>query len=166
MGSFTISAEAWAEQQFTECELGDKRRTKRLVRMAAKVASDPSGSIPEQMETWGDIKAAYRLFDAQGTTFASITAPHREQTMQQPEGRYLVLGDTTDVDFGIHRDVADLGPTGNGGGWGFLLHTGLMVAADSEETIGIAGQTIHYRKPAPEKENTAQRLRRERESEI
>ena len=166
MSSFSIDAKTWAEQQFAGCHLGDNRRTKRLVRMATKVASNPSGSIPEQMETWGDMKAAYRLFDAEGVTHASVTAPHREQTMHQPAGRYLVLGDTTEIDFGIHRDVADLGPTGNGGGWGFLLHTGLMVAAESDATLGIAGQTIYYRRPAPKRENTTKRLKRQRESQI
>jgi hypothetical protein len=77
-----------------------------------------------------------------------------------------VLGDTTELDFGFHRDIPDLGPTGNGGGWGFLLHSGLLVAAEGEEIFGLAGQTIHYRKPRSKKENTTQRLQRDRESKV
>ena len=41
-----------------------------------------------------------------------------------------------------------------------------MVGADSEEIFGLTAQTIHCRKPAPKKENTSQRLKRDRESEV
>jgi len=64
------------------------------------------------------------------------------------------------------RQIPELGPTGNGTGYGLLLHSGLMVGAESEEIFGLTAQVIHYRKPAPKKESTAQRLKRDRESEI
>ena len=60
----------------------------------------------------------------------------------------------------------DLGPTGNGGGYGFLLHDALVVAAEDERVVGLAGERVHYRKPAPKGENTSQRLKRDRESDI
>lgn len=161
-----LDTEAWAQQQFSDCQLGDKRRTGRLVRLAKQVVSHPAGGFPEQTETWADLKAAYRLFDRPEVTFEAVVEAHWRQTRKRTAGRYLVLGDTTELDFGIHRDIPDLGPTGNGGGWGFLLHSGLLVAADGEEIFGLAGQTIHYRKPAPKKENTTQRLKRDRESKV
>lgn len=161
-----LDTNTWAQQQFSECELGDKRRTRRLVRLAEQVVSHPSGGFPEQTETWADLKAAYRLFDRAGVTFQSVAEVHWRQTRRRSAGRYLVLGDTTELDFGFHRDIPDLGPTGNGGGWGFLLHSGLLVAAEGEEIFGLAGQTIHYRKRRPKKENTTQRLQRDRESKV
>jgi hypothetical protein len=166
MTSLLFDTEAWAMEQFATCSLGDKRRTRRLVKLASQVVSHPSGGLPEQTETWGDLKAAYRLFARPEVTFEAVAGEHWRQTRQRPAGRYLVLCDTTELDFGIHRDIQDLAPTGNGGGWGFLLHSALMVAADSEALIGLAGQTIHYRKPKRKKENTTQRLKRARESEI
>ncbi len=33
MSSLTLDVAQWAEQQFGACELGDKRRTKRLVKL-------------------------------------------------------------------------------------------------------------------------------------
>ena len=161
-----LDPQTWSQQQFSGCQLGDKRRTKRLVRLAEQVVSHPAGGFPEQTETWADLKAAYRLLDSADVTFEAVAQSHWQQTRGQTAGRYLVLGDTTELDFGIHRAIPDLGPTGNGGGWGFLLHSGLMVSADSEQIVGLAGQTIHYRKPAPKKENTAQRLKRDRESKV
>jgi hypothetical protein len=164
--SHALQADEWAHLNFGNCELGDKRRTRRLVKMAQQVANDPSGSFPRQMPRWGDLKAAYNLLDCDEVTFQAIACPHWEATRQRQAGRYLVICDTTELDFGIHRDIDGLSQTGNGKGNGFLLHNALMVDATNAEIVGVAGQTIHYRKPAPKKENNAQRLKRRRESDI
>jgi hypothetical protein len=47
-----------------------------------------------------------------------------------------------------------------------LLHNALLVEAETKTFIGLAGQTIHCRKPAPKKENRSQGLKRERESRV
>ena len=162
----TMDAQVWAEEQFGQCDLSDKRRTRRLVSLAAEVLCDPSGSLPGQTADTADLKAAYRLFACDALDFEDIAGPHWEQTRRRPAGTYLVLDDTTELDFGIHRAVSGMGRTGNGGGWGFLLHSALVVKAEGEEIVGLAGQRIRYRQPKPKKENTTQRLKRDRESEL
>jgi len=164
--SFTLDSKAWAGQQFSDCLLKDERRTKRLVKMAEQIANNPSSSFPDQTETWGDLKAAYRLFDCEHVTFEAIAEPHWKQTRQQPPNRYLLLDDTTELDFGIHREIIDLGSTGNGKGRGFLLHNALMVQAGNKVVLGVAGQAIHYRKPVPKKKDRSRRMKRKRESEV
>lgn len=164
--SFQIDAAGWAEKQFADCQLGDRRRTKRLIKVAKQVADDPSASLPNQMKSWGDLKAAYRLFGCENVTFEAIAGPHWRQTRAVEPGCYLVLADTTEIDFGYHREIDGLSEIGNGSGRGFLLHNGLLVQAESQSVIGLAGQTIHYRKPRPKKENAAQRFKRERESRV
>jgi hypothetical protein len=166
MDSFQVDALAWAHEQFGMADLGDRRRTKRLTRVAARMAADPSASIPGQMGGWAEAKAAYRLLDADGVTFGTIAAPHWRRTRACGPGLFLVLGDTTELDFGIHRQVPDLAPTGNGGGYGFHLHAALVVGAEDERIVGLAGEQIHYRKPAPKGEDTSQRLKRDRESDV
>ena len=158
----------WAQLNFGACELGDKRRTKRLVQVAEQVGNHPSASLPNQIERWSDLKAAYRLFDNDKVTFEAIVRPHWELTKQAATGRCLVIGDTTEFDFGKNREIEGLGPTGNGSGQGFLLHNALLVNAESNEIIGVAGQTIHYRKKKKSKkrENSARILKRKRESEV
>jgi len=164
--AFRIDTEAWARAQFGDCELGDERRTKRLIQVAEQVANHPSASFPEQTQSWGDLKAAYRLFDADEVTFESVAAPHWRQTRWVGPGRYLVLADTTEIDFGYHREIPGLSRIGNGSSTGFLLHNALLVEAGREALVGVAAQTIHYRQPAPKKENKSQRFRRERESRV
>jgi len=163
------SVTEWAQLNFGACGLGDKRRTDRLVQIAEQVGNHPSASLPNQFERWSDLKAAYRLFDGDKVTFEAIARPHWELTKQAAKGRCLVIGDTTEFDFGTKREIKGIGPTGNGSGQGFLLHNALLVNAESEEIIGVAGQTIHYRKKKKKKkkrENSAQILKRKRESEV
>jgi hypothetical protein len=162
----TRDAQVWAEEQFGQCDLKDKRRTDRLVKLAAGVLCHPSGSLPEQTSDMADLKAAYRLFANEGVSFEAVAKPHWEQTRRRSLGTCLVLDDTTEVDFGIRRKLRGMGRTGNGGGWGFLLHSALVVSPEGEEIFGLAAQKIRYRKPKPKKENTTQRLKRERESEL
>jgi len=162
--TITMDAHVWAEAQFGQCDLKDQRRTRRLVEVAASALSHPAGSLPEQSADTADLKAAYRLFACEGVSFEAVAGPHWEQTRRRLPGTYLVLDDTTELDFGIRRRIQGMGRTGNGGGWGFLLHSALVVSAEGEEIFGLAGQRIRYRKPAPKKENTAQRLKRDRES--
>jgi hypothetical protein len=162
--TITMDAQLWAEEQFGQCDLKDKRRTRRLVQVATSALCHPSGSLPEQAADAADLKAAYRLFDCEDVTFADILGPHWAQTRRRPPGTYLVLNDTTEVDFGIRRKLRGMAPTGNGGGWGFLLHSALVVGVANEAIFGLAAQTIRYRKSAPKKETSTKRLKRDRES--
>src|SRR5690606_17705760 len=120
---------------------------------------------PDQTECWSDCKAAYRLFDNEDVTFAGLAGPHWELTRRQSEGVYLLLGDTTHIDIGWDRKVKGLAPIGDGHSQGFLLHSSLMVNAHTEQILGLAGQELYYRKPAPRRESTRQRLQRDRESQ-
>lgn len=162
------STTEWARLNFGGCELGDKRRTNRLVQVAEEFSNNPSASLLSQIERWGDLKAAYRLFDRDEVSFEAIARPHWELTKQRAQGRTLVIGDTTEIDFGRFRQIEGVGPTGNGSGRGFLLHNALMVNADSAEILGVAGQTIHYRKKKTSKKrpNASVRLKAERESQV
>jgi hypothetical protein len=168
MSVVTLPVNEWAEQEFGTARLGDRRRTKRLVKLAVNMANHPSGTLPEQSESWADVKAAYTFFDEEDVTFAGIAAPHWQNTRKRLTGtpRVLVLGDTTELDFGIHRQIDGLGPTGNGGGRGFLLHSSVAVHPETDHVFGLLGQQVYYRQPAPKGENTTQRLKRDRESEI
>jgi len=156
----------WSVDNFSQCDLGDKRRTARLVGLASSVLSHPSGSFPAQLPEWKDLKACYRLLARPEVTHQAITQPHFDQVGSRGAGRYLIFNDTTEFDFGNHRDVEGLSQTGNGGGYGFLCHNALMTNALTEEVIGLAGQLLHYRKAAPKKESAAQKLKRKRESQI
>ena len=139
----------WARQTFGECDLGDRRRTKRLIKLAEQAASRPDGSTPDQTESWADCKAAYRLFDEEDVTFEEIIAPHCAQTRASCRSGdvKLLINDTTEIDYGMSRHISGLGPTGNGKGQGFFLHSALMVDASDGRVDGLAGQCLVDRFP-------------------
>ncbi len=134
--------------------------------MAEQVANNPSASFSEQMETWGDLQAAYRLFDQNDVTFEAIARPHWEQTRRVASGRCLVINDTTELDFGKQHAIEGLSAIDNRRGRGLLLHNAILVAADNLKILGVAGQRIHYRQPRSKNDTAAQRLKRERESKV
>lgn len=163
-----ILATEWAHINFSQCNLGDNRRTKRLVRVASRIAENTSGAFPQQLIDWPELQAAYRLMSNPQVTFSGITRPHYEATKAQSSGRFLILSDTTELDFGKHRQITGLSRTGNGSGQGFLLHNSLMINAENARIVGLAAQTIHYRprKPVSKSENATQRKKRSRESDV
>lgn len=158
--------EQWAQAQFGGAKLGDKRRTKRLVKLAAQIAVDSMASLPDQTEFWADLKAAYRFFDTESVTFEAVAEPHWLSIRDCGPGRKLIIDDTTELDFGGRRQIKDVGPVGSGSGQGFLLHNAMMIDPASLEVSGLAGQELLRRKPAPKKETRAQRRKRERESQV
>ena len=135
--------------------------------LATQVAGDPSSSLPKQTQDWSDLKAAYRLLDRPEATFEVIASPHWQLTTDQAAaGRYLILDDTTEIDFGPTRQAKGLGPVGSGVGRGFLIHSGLMVDPRDEWIVGLAGQILFHRQPAPKGETRTQRRQRQRESAV
>jgi hypothetical protein len=50
-------------QEFGQADLGDKRRTERLVQLATKLADHPQGTLPEATGNSANLKTAYRFFD-------------------------------------------------------------------------------------------------------
>ena len=158
---------AWAATHFATARLGDRRRTERLVTLATQIARDPGAGLPQETETWGDLKAAYRLLDRPEATFQTVAAPHWQRTRAAADrGRFLIVDDTTEIDFGYARQATGLGPVGRGTGRGFLLHSALVVDPRDEWVVGLAGQVLFHRRPAPKGETLAQKLRRDRESAV
>jgi hypothetical protein len=164
---FEVDPATWASTQFHTAQLRDRRRTQRLVRLAAQIAGDPSSSLPKQTQTWGDLKAAYRLLDRPEATFQVIASPHWQLTVNQAgPGRFLIIDDTTEIDFGPKRQAKGLGPVGTGKGRGFLIHSALMADPHEEWIVGLAGQVLFHRRPVPKGETRTQRRARDRESAV
>jgi hypothetical protein len=53
----------WAQMEFALVQLGDQRRTQRLVKLATRLAESPGGTLPQALPQWEELKAAYRFFE-------------------------------------------------------------------------------------------------------
>src|SRR5438270_10975168 len=106
---------AWAEANFAAAELGDKRRTRRLVETAAQLSQRPEGSLPEHF-SWNPLRAVYRLCNRPEVTHSTVTATHLGLTRAQMERvstPILVVHDTTELDFTTHDALTGAGPVGD-----------------------------------------------------
>jgi len=162
-------ASQWAHTHFGGVGLGDVRRNRRVVRLAAGWAREPGATIPRlsQGQAYAG-KAAYQLLGHAQTTPEALQAPHRQYVGQQLQvpGTYLLVEDTTELSWpGAAERRAGLGPVGPGKAYsqGVLLHS--LVAAAWPATdpdpaakrpalplLGLLDQQYHVRQPVPDAE--------------
>lgn len=134
--------EVWAFKQFGAAQLGDARRTKRLVKMAAQMASNSSGSIPQQMGEMADIKAAYRLFSTEQVTHAAVCQPHFDETRIAAGQMSMVfmIQDGAQLNFTLHPHCEGLGPIGRGTLRGLHQQNVLAVDPTARLPLGLMYQ--------------------------
>ena len=139
-----------------------------MVKLAAQAAAQPDATTPQQTERWADCKAAYRLFDQEDVTFDAVIAPHCALTRLVGPGTWLVINDTTEINFGCDRALVGVGRVGsNAAARGFYLHSAMMVNALDNDLIGLAAQDL-YRRPLKKvpRCDSAKRKRRARETDV
>ena len=129
MATTLMSALDWANVEFGGAELGDRRRCPRLVQLAAKCAQNPHGTLPGSFKRWSEAKAAYRLLEQADVTYEGVIAPHfdRVRTDCCQNGEYLMVEDTTSLDFTSHLAAQDMGRIGDDGGRGLFVHSTLAL---------------------------------------
>jgi hypothetical protein len=156
---------AWAEENFAAVELGDRRRPRRLVYSAAKIAQQPEKAFT-QLFDWNELRGFYNLCDQEQATLQAIQTPHWLATRAAMAREPLVLNvhDTTELDFTSHKALTGQGPIGDGNGTGFLQHNTLAFSPDGSRLLGLAFQQLYVRKEAPAKETGRARKKRDRES--
>lgn len=164
--------ESFGEANFAKAQLGDKRRTRRLVVTADLMQRRPGGSLPQKLNNPKDLRAFYRLMNCEQLTHESILAPHRKVTFDKIARRgrkpVLVVHDATHLDFTNHRSLQDeLGQIGNGRRCGYIVQNSLAVDPRTRQVLGLCNQVLHHRVTVAGKETTAQkRQRQSRESRL
>ncbi|GHO50681.1 IS4 family transposase [Ktedonospora formicarum] len=162
-------ADTWAAQVFGAAELGDPRRTDRLIKIANALAENPSASLPHAFETWGGTQGGYRFLRNPAFGYEDLILPHWSQTYYAAThlARTLLLADTTEFDFTRHNSLKGRGPVGNSrDNIGFSLHTVLAMDPQTQEILGCMMLTPFIRQLAPLGETKAQRKKRVRESRV
>ena len=157
-----------SETHFGSACLGDQRRTRRLIKTAAVMMTNPGGSLPDKLPDWADLMGLYRLVAADAVTHAAVIQPHCRHTlelMRDTPGVILLVHDTTELDYDNHQAVAaELSQIGNGSRRGYLCHNTLAITPD-RQVLGLASQILHLRRRVPRKEKAlAKREHPDRES--
>lgn len=155
----------WAEKEFIDVHLNDKRLDARLVTIAQAFNHHPQASIPQAMGDWANSKATYRFFDNPKVTFEKILKPHKQRTRQRMANESVVLAiqDTSFIDYTSHPATKDIGFLSDENHHGLILHPTLLATPNGlplgiidtqiimRETIGVKKQRC--KKPIEEKES-------------
>lgn len=160
----------FGEEHFGVAELGDVRRTRRLVQLAEAVVRHPGGTLPDKVNHPASLKALYRLMNCDAVTHEAVYAPSRRRTLQrmaEVDGTVLVIHDGTEMDYSGLKSVEGLGQIGNGKGRGYLVHNALAVVAETRDVIGLVYQKLAKRPKVKKNETRTQRRDRpDRESRL
>lgn len=161
---------SFGEENFGTAQLGDRRRTRRLVETADRMVRHPGGTLPDKLPLPAALKGLYRLVDPQAVTHAAVLKPHRELTLERMrihDGVVLTIHDTTELDYTGKKFLQTIGQIGNGSRRGYLCHNTLAVDARSREVIGLANQILFCRPEVCDNESRqARRERATRESRL
>jgi hypothetical protein len=138
--------DSWAVTEFAEAELGDARRTQRLIALATTLAQRPGASLPEACGDRAMLKAAYRFFDNAAIEPQDLLASHVSATLPRLATVPLVLAvqDTTELDWTAHPATTGLGPLGHPAHRGLLVHTTLALTPE-RVPLGLLAQQVWAR---------------------
>jgi hypothetical protein len=138
----------WAVHEFADAELGDVRRTKRLVELAHVLAQHPTAALPEACGDGAMLKAAYRFFSNDDIAPQDVLSSHIESTYSRLDKVPLVLAvqDTTEVDWTGHPATTGLGPLGHTACQGLHVHSTLAFTPE-RVPLGLLAQHVWARDP-------------------
>jgi hypothetical protein len=138
-------------RHFGTAALGDIRRTRRLVQMADAFLQRPDASLPRKCGSPANYQALLGLLDRPELTHAAVLEPHVQRTRQvvgsHAQAVTLLVGDITELDFTSKSTLKDqLGPIGNGGGFGYECFNLLAIDPDRRAVLGLANQILFRRR--------------------
>lgn len=140
----------WAKREFSDANLGDLRRTNRLIKISeglTKAVGSPISSVCGK----SGAQTVTRLFSNEMVTLESVTEPHINQTKLRcvKSDRVLAVQDTTVLDFSTHNATTGIGylSSSKKSSRGLLLHSVLALSPE-RVPLGIIGMQIWAREDA------------------
>ena len=112
-----LEGSGWAEQEFGDCQLGDERLTRRLIKMVCDQAAQPQASYAQAAGVHRHhLKGYYRYLNnpMPELDLESILQTHRAQTLRRmkQESTALLVQDATDLNFSTRSGCEGLGQIG------------------------------------------------------
>jgi Transposase DNA-binding/Transposase DDE domain len=163
--------QSFGEIHFGAAQLGNKARTRRLIKLATQLAQHPGGTLPQKLRDPAALEATYRLMNREEVTHASVLASHRAETLRRiarHSGPILIICDGTELDYTPITSLKRLGKIGSGESHrGYICQNCLAVDPESRQVLGLVNQILHTRADAPRGETKRQSRRRiSRESRL
>ena len=164
--------QTFGTRNFGDVDLGDVRRTRRLIHTVDTMCRHPGGTLPDKLSQPKQLRAFYRLMDKDQVTHDLLMASHAKETQRRiaaaGPATVLIVHDATELDYTTLKSLQErLGQIGQGTRRGYICHNSLAVRADTGETLGLTSQILHHRAVVPKGETSKQsRERANRESRL
>ena len=140
---FTANNGKWAEEQCKNAELGDLRRTKRLIQLTTSLVNNIGASVCKAQNDTAELEAAYRFIRNDNIKADAIADSGFQATAAQVENYNLLLAleDTTTLNVS-HDSIRDeMGHiTSNLKSRGMLVHSSLLFAPEEQHILGLIDQ--------------------------
>lgn len=136
--------EQWAKEQFGKSDLGDPRRTARLVKLASSIAKEPGKPLVNITQSPADMEGAYRFIRNEHINANAIAESGFQATAEQAQSHDLLLAleDTTTLIYKHTSIRNDLGHVGRGKKQrGMLAHSVLLFAPKDNQVVGLIEQS-------------------------
>lgn len=147
--SAIMTTESWAEELFSQCDLGDRRRTSRLVKVASLLANKIGRSLAAVCDgDLAEVEGAYRFIRNPSFDGQDIAEGGFQATAQKAREHKLLLAieDTTSFNYNHQAEGLEEQGENNGNVRGFYAHSVLLVDPIQEKTVGLIEQTRWQRK--------------------
>ncbi len=152
------SSQEWSEKNFGKVCLYNKKKTIRLVEIAARMANGKGTSLARLFDNWYDTKATYNLLKHPVMKPQTIQFPHRQiayQNIENWSGDVLAIEDASEFEWNHKKPIKGLGPIGSGRDCdqGFILHSTLAIGITNHgklEVLGLPFQQYYVRPPLRE----------------
>ncbi len=144
-------ASLWAQGEFGQAQLGDKRRTQRLVEMAEEVVQKPAGKLTQVWEEGPERQGAYRLLENEEVEVEAIRSAAMRAAFRRAQGPLVVVatdGSSLNVAAARHKRLArGFGPVGTARSKARGLEVvSALVLSDKGVPLGMGGQRYWARK--------------------
>lgn len=155
-----LETSCWAEKNFQNIPIFNKKKQKRVIQIAAKLAEGKGNSLAKLFDSWYDTKATYKLLREPLMTPDTIQYTHRILTCENIinwEGDVLAIEDASEFEWNYKEAIEGLGPIGCGrkNDQGFVLHSTLAIGISNKnsscQVLGIPFQQYYVRPPIREK---------------
>lgn len=143
-------ATVWAEQAFGSAALGDRRRSARLVRMAAAVARCPAGTVTGVFANAAEQEGAFRFLENPAVRSEAVASAVFAATAREARGRVVVAVDGSSVTLGDRAGKRELGRVGNTVRQTRGLHVMTALCMDEDGApLGLMDQRFWAREQPP-----------------
>ena len=144
----------WANTEFEILDLGDKKLSGHLVKIADNFISSTQSPINQACGSWSETKGAYRFFQNESVDYKDIVGHHAQLTKRRLDNEDVILAiqDTTYFNYTSHPKTKGLGILSRFTGKykkdiltrGLYMHTTLAINSDGLP-LGLLDQKITAR---------------------